>query len=95
MTRFAAVAALSSLLLTSCAIGPNYKRPVVQVPTAYHGPPAPADASIADLAPFDLFHDPTLTELLKTALAQNNDLSIAAERVHPEPCTSPTSMYSV
>lgn len=81
MTRFAAVAALSSLLLTSCAIGPNYKRPVVQVPTAYHGPPAPADASIADLAPFDLFHDPTLTELLKTALAQNNDLSIAAERV--------------
>ncbi|HEY3453222.1 MAG TPA: efflux transporter outer membrane subunit [Bryobacteraceae bacterium] len=81
MTRFAAVAALSSLLLTSCAIGPNYKRPVVQVPAAYNGPPAPSDASIADLAPFDLFHDPTLTELLKTALAQNNDLSIAAERV--------------
>lgn len=81
MTRFAAVAALSSLLLTSCAIGPNYKRPVVQVPAAYNGPPAPADTSIADLAPFDLFHDPTLTELLKTALAQNNDLSIAAERV--------------
>ena len=81
MTRFAAVAALSSLLLTSCAIGPNYKRPVVQVPAAYNGPPAPSNASIADLAPFDLFHDPTLTELLKTALAQNNDLSIAAERV--------------
>ena len=81
MTRFAAVAALSSLLLTSCAIGPNYKRPVVQVPAAYNGPPAPSDASVADLAPFDLFHDPTLTELLKTALAQNNDLSIAAERV--------------
>jgi NodT family efflux transporter outer membrane factor (OMF) lipoprotein len=81
MTRFAAVAALSSLLLTSCAIGPNYKRPVVQVPAAYNGPPAPSNASIADLAPFDLFDDPTLTELLKTALAQNNDLSIAAERV--------------
>ncbi|HEY6988441.1 MAG TPA: efflux transporter outer membrane subunit [Bryobacteraceae bacterium] len=81
MTRFAAVAALSSLLLTSCAIGPNYKRPVVQTPAAYNGPPAPSDASIADLAPFDLFHDPTLTELLKAALAQNNDLSIAAERV--------------
>jgi len=53
----------------------------VQVPAAYNGPPAPSNASIADLAPFDLFHDPTLTELLKTALAQNNDLSIAAERV--------------
>jgi multidrug efflux system outer membrane protein len=81
MNRPAAIAIFSALLLTSCAMGPNYKRPVVQVPATYNGPPAPASSSVADLSPFDLFHDPTLTELLKTALAQNNDLSIAAERV--------------
>lgn len=81
MNRLAAIAIFSTLLLTSCAMGPNYKRPVVQVPAAYNGPPAPVNSSVADLSPFDLFHDPTLTELLETALAQNNDLSIAVERV--------------
>ena len=51
MTRVAAVAALSSLLLTSCAIGPNYKRPVVPVPAQYNGPPAPTNSSVADWRP--------------------------------------------
>jgi len=81
MSRSAILVTLSVLLLTSCAIGPNYKRPMVPVPAQYNGPPAAVNSSIADLSPFDLFKDPTLTDLLKTALAQNNDLSIAAERV--------------
>jgi outer membrane protein, multidrug efflux system len=82
MTRLAIFAVpVSVLLLASCAIGPNYKRPVVAVPAQYNGPPAATNSSVADLSPFDLFKDPTLTDLLKTALAQNNDLSIAAERV--------------
>jgi multidrug efflux system outer membrane protein len=81
MSRSAIAISLLVLLLTSCAIGPNYKRPVVAVPAQYNGPPAATNSSIADLSPFDLFQDPTLTDLLKTALAQNNDIAIAAERV--------------
>lgn len=87
MTRAGIIPA--ALLLTSCAIGPNYTRPQVQAPTEYRGAaptPAPAAgekpaASLADVSAFDLFHDATLTGLLKTALSQNNDLHIAVERV--------------
>jgi NodT family efflux transporter outer membrane factor (OMF) lipoprotein len=83
MTRLRILLAPMALFLTSCAIGPNYTRPQVQSPTQFRGaqPAAvPAD-SIANLSAPDLFHDPTLTALLKTALSQNNDLHIAVERV--------------
>lgn len=75
-----------AVLLSSCAIGPNYTRPQVPAPPQFRGASgaAPDSGSIADLSPFDLFHDPTLTDLLKTAVAQNNDLKIAAERVLEE-----------
>ncbi|MGH9664962.1 MAG: TolC family protein, partial [Bryobacteraceae bacterium] len=81
------VFAPAALLLTSCAMGPNYQRPQVKVPPQFRGAPPAAPtagrqaASLADLSAFDLFHDATLTALLKTALSQNNDLRIAAERV--------------
>lgn len=71
-----------AVLLSSCAIGPNYTRPNVPVPPQFHGAPGEAAAaSIADLSPFDLFHDPVLTQLLKTAITRNNDLKIAVQRV--------------
>lgn len=73
------------LLLTGCAVGPNYKRPIVQTPAQYRQP-APVSAaeskdSLADVAWSSLFGDPVLTSLVKTALKQNNDLQIAASRV--------------
>ena len=83
MKNFASLI-IPALLLTSCAVGPNYQRPQIATPPQFHGPTAaaePSAKSIADLSAFDLFHDETLTALLKTALAQNNDLRIAAERV--------------
>lgn len=86
MNRFL-ILAPAALLLTSCAIGPNYQRPAVTVPPQFRGaaPDAAAsDKSLADANAFDLFKDPGLTALLKTALSQNYDLSIAAERVLEE-----------
>jgi outer membrane protein TolC len=76
MTRIAIIPFLGILLLTSCAMGPNYKRPQVPVPPQFKGAPTSAastSSSIAGLRPFDLFHDDTLTALLKTALVNNND----------------------
>ena len=83
MTRKLILLGPAALFLTSCAIGPNYTRPQIQAPSQFRGaqPAAAAADSIANLSAFDLFHDPTLTALLKTALSQNNDLHIAVERV--------------
>ncbi len=73
---------LLPLLVTGCAVGPNYKRPVVQAPGQYRGAPAGGTAaSLADAKWFDLFQDETLKQLVTTALEQNFDLGIASERV--------------
>ena len=85
-SRIAAVTA-AALVTGSCTLGPNYRRPDVTVPTSFRdaapaSATAPADvASLADAQWFDLFKDAALTELVRTALVQNFDLRIAAERV--------------
>src|SRR5260370_38914703 len=69
----------------SCTLGPNYRRPTVGMPSAYRDTTAavaqPGPTSLADVPWFDLFKDDTLGQLVRTALAQNFDLQIAAERV--------------
>jgi multidrug efflux system outer membrane protein len=76
-----AIAAIS-LTLTGCLVGPNYHRPQVQVPDQYRYAQEPAGPnSIAATKWFDLFQDDTLKQLVTTALANNFDLRIAAERV--------------
>jgi multidrug efflux system outer membrane protein len=73
---------LLPLLATGCAVGPNYKRPVVQPPGQYRGAPASGSAaSLADEKWFELFQDETLKQLVTTALEHNFDLGIASERV--------------
>ncbi len=71
-------------LLTGCAVGPNYSRPTVAVPTNFRAPetlPAPKAESLADLKWFEIFKDEKLQELTRTALAQNYDLRDAVARV--------------
>jgi multidrug efflux system outer membrane protein len=72
---------------TGCKVGPNYKRPTVQTPTEYRelkdGPQVqPQVASYADLPWWQVFQDPTLQELIRTALKQNYDLQLATERIN-------------
>lgn len=69
------------LLLSGCLVGPNYKRPPVDSPTAFRNQPAPEAVSIADLPWWQVFDDPTLQDLIKTALANNRDLRVAVSRV--------------
>jgi outer membrane protein, multidrug efflux system len=81
----AAVVVLGAILLASCTLGPNYQRPTVGTPAAFRGGEtaisADQAASLADVKWFDLFRDDTLTQLVNTALKQNFELRIAAERV--------------
>jgi outer membrane protein, multidrug efflux system len=78
---------MASGLVAGCKVGPNYNRPVVQPPTAYRNvsenPQAQAQAaSYADLPWWQVFQDPQLQELIRTALKQNYDLQIATERIN-------------
>jgi outer membrane protein, multidrug efflux system len=70
------------MLLPGCAVGPNYQRPKVNVPTDYRSAEGAAQqASIADLPWWEVFKDPTLRNLVQTALANNYDLQIAVTRI--------------
>ncbi|HXB75372.1 MAG TPA: efflux transporter outer membrane subunit [Candidatus Acidoferrales bacterium] len=88
---------VSVLALAGCTVGPNYRRPQLALPGDFRGappsvpaaaPPTPPNAaapdpaaSLADTKWQDLFADPTLNQMVSTALANNFDLRIAAERV--------------
>lgn len=78
-----AIAAAAAVILSGCAVGPNYKRPDIALPGEFRGaaPQKGADTSIADTKWQDLFNDAVLRQLVETALKQNFDLQIAAERV--------------
>jgi multidrug efflux system outer membrane protein len=79
------IAGLAVSLLAGCRVGPNYRRPAVQTPTAYRGADSQLQgpgASYADLPWWEVFHDPKLQELIRTAIKQNYDLQLATERIH-------------
>jgi multidrug efflux system outer membrane protein len=73
-----------AVILTGCAVGPNYERPNVPTPITFRAPePLPADqaASLADLKWFEVFKDPELQKLVRTGLEHNYDLRDAVARV--------------
>src|SRR6266853_6987283 len=84
------MAAMISLsLVAGCRVGPNYHRPVVQPPKAFRdlseSPQAQTQAaSFADLPWWQVFQDPQLQELIRTALKQNYDVQLATERINAE-----------
>lgn len=77
-----AVAAAASVLLASCALGPDYARPDVKAPDAFrHQADTAVKDSYGDLGWWQVYDDPALQALLSAALANNLDVRIAAARV--------------
>lgn len=79
--RPVALAALA--LLSACSVAP-VQPPVPSVPLTAafaHGAPAPAAAQTLDGAWWAGYGDPTLTALIDEALAANQDVAIALQRV--------------
>ena len=75
---------LLALAGAACAVGPNYKRPVVPIPDRFYGEDraAIADArSLADAPWWEVFDDPILKALIDEALRNGFDARIAAARV--------------
>lgn len=75
------------LTLAGCKVGPNYKRPVVDVPNSYRGAMAPDIAATSTTTPLGaqkwdtVFTDPVLQQLITVALKNNYDVKIAADRI--------------
>jgi len=72
--------------VSGCTVGPNYKRPDVNVPSDYRGlPHGPTGQSggeaFAEMKLAAVFPDEALQRLLKEALVNNYDVRIAAARV--------------
>ena len=85
-------AVLLTLALTGCAVGPDYRRPTLDLPE--HWPPvanapatgatvgaAPVTASAAGTHWWTVYADPGLDTLVGEALANNGDVRIAAARI--------------
>jgi len=82
MRGVCAVLLAGALALSSgCVVGPNYQRPKVPAPPAYREQTAAESASMADLPWWSVFQDETLQGLVRTAIANNLDLRVAAARV--------------
>jgi multidrug efflux system outer membrane protein len=64
----------------SCTIGPDYRRPDVDVPSRWWLGPTEA-GEISNVAWWDQFQDPVLSGLVRTALANNKDLAIATANI--------------
>jgi outer membrane protein, multidrug efflux system len=78
---------LAAIMLAGCKVGPNYHRPDVQIPASFRAPGATQQAeaqatSFADLMWWQVFHDPQLQTLIRSALKNNYDLALATERIN-------------
>lgn len=78
----ASAAALTTVLLGACAVGPDYREPPpVDVGSGWSLPLA-SESQSADLSQWwSALDDPILDRLMATALAQNLDLRQAAARI--------------
>jgi multidrug efflux system outer membrane protein len=72
--------AVAFILVTGCAVGPDFKDPVVAAPDAYRTQVMPPEA-IDDLRWWASFDDPLLYDLVTTALENNRDIKIAVSRI--------------
>src|SRR5580698_116002 len=83
MRARALTAAALLLTLSGCKVGPNYKRPTLDVPGQYRGvaPGLGAGENFGEMKWQSVFPDEALQGLIKEALTNNYDIRIAASRI--------------
>ena len=80
MRRRAALA-VAALVIAGCTVGPDYKRPALDMPKDFRGAATTTPESLGDLSWRNVFPDQTLQSLILTALVQNYDVRVAATRI--------------
>lgn len=68
------------IVLGGCTVGPDYQRPMVDVPAGWRVNEQEAQ-ELANSEWWRQFNDPVLNDLIATALRENKDLLIAAARI--------------
>jgi outer membrane protein, multidrug efflux system len=85
MKRIYCLVPIAFILVAGCKLGPNYKRPKIDTPTVYRAADQSGAtqnaASLGDEKWWTVYQDPELQQLIRTALAENYDVKIAATRV--------------
>ena len=66
--------------LAACTLGPDYKRPALEMPADWRTGPAEA-GQVSNAAWWDAFQDPALSRLVADAIAGSLDLKAAVARV--------------
>ena len=69
------------VLFAGCAVGPNYKLPLIESPPMFRGDSTPTNSSFADLDWWQIYQDTNLQALVREAFTNNYDLRIAVTRV--------------
>lgn len=78
--RTTVVSVALAVALGGCTVGPDYGRPQIDTPDAYRVEIKSA-SDLVNAAWWDGFKDPVMSDLIKSALAGNKDVRIAAARV--------------
>ena len=79
MRRFAAV--FLALLLGGCMVGPDYRRPALDLPAAFHEPDVAKAPMAVPQKWWTLYNDATLNGLVDEGLTRNADIRLAVARV--------------
>jgi multidrug efflux system outer membrane protein len=78
--RAAAIAGVAAL--AACSLFRDYERPPVNAPESFRGQEGtPGEGSLADTAWWEVYRDPVLEKLIRSALEQNHDVRLAMARV--------------
>ncbi|MBW2157663.1 MAG: efflux transporter outer membrane subunit [Deltaproteobacteria bacterium] len=81
MKKLAQIVTLMIIVsLTGCAMGPDFKKPVVETPKNFRFSDSESK-EVVNLKWWELFDDPVLYSLVVTALTDNKDAMIAASRI--------------
>ena len=81
MKKILAILLLGTIIyISGCKLGPNFKQPEYQGAEAFRFDSITTD-TIVNLRWWELFNDTILDTLIKTALAENKDVLVAAARI--------------
>ena len=69
------------LLLTGCMVGPNYEKPNIDLPNAWHNKLEKENTTREELQWWEKFKDPILTSLIEMGIQNNLDLKIAESKI--------------
>jgi multidrug efflux system outer membrane protein len=75
-----AIILLVVVALAGCMVGPDYRRPSVDIPQSWRFEDQEAK-NVANTAWWGQYNDPVLNELIEIALRENKDLKVAVARI--------------